>query len=96
MVFFQEGLFSSKPPLCLEESFWDSDSRTATVRSFVIHASNASVTGYAQTFQAYKNAEYQSLLIESGFKVVEFLPSLTGVQDESQPGLIAIVARKSA
>lgn len=92
----KSGLFSSKPYLCLEERFWNSDSRTATVRYFVIHASTASVTGYAQTFQAYSNTEYQSILIESGFKVVEFFPSLTGAQDESQPGLIAIVARKSA
>jgi SAM-dependent methyltransferase len=92
----KSGIFSSKPYLCLEERFWDSDSRTTTVRYFVIHASNASVTGYAQTFQAYTNAEYQSLLTESGFRVVEFFPSLTGAEDESQPGLMAIAARKNA
>jgi SAM-dependent methyltransferase len=90
------GLFSSKPYLCLEERSWDSASRTTAVRYFVIHASTANVTGYAQTFQAYTNSEYQSLLMESGFNGVEFFPSLTGVEDESQEDLMAIVARKSA
>jgi SAM-dependent methyltransferase len=90
------GLFSKKPHLCLEERFWDSASRTATIRYFVIHASTADVTGYAQTFQAYTNAEYQSLLIESDFKGVEFFSSLTGVEDESQTDLMAIAARKNA
>jgi SAM-dependent methyltransferase len=90
------GLFSSKPHLCLEERFWDSASSTATVRYFVIDSSTANVTGYAQTFQAYTNAEYQSLLIESGFKGVEFFSSLTGAENESQADLMAIAARKSA
>jgi SAM-dependent methyltransferase len=92
----KSGLFSKKPYLCLEERFWDSASRTATIRYFVIDASTANVTGYAQTFQAYTNAEYQSILMESGFKGVEFFPSLTGAQDESQADLIAIAARKNA
>ncbi len=92
----KSGLFSSKPHLCLEETFWDSASRTATVRYFVIDASTANVTEYAQTFQAYTNAEYQSILMESGFKGVEFFPSLTGAEDESQPGLMTIAAWKNA
>lgn len=90
----KNGLFSDRPYLCLEENFWETDSRTATTRYIVIDASTADVTRYAQTFQAYTNSEYQSILTECGFGDTEFFPSLTGAEDKSQDDLIAIAARK--
>ena len=89
-----KGLFSDKPHLCLEEHFWNSDSQTATTRFFIVDTSTGDVMRYAQTFQAYTRADYQSMLGECGFEDVEFFPSLTGEEDESQSDLMAIVARK--
>ncbi len=88
------GLFSNKPHLCLEEHFWDEISGTTAIRYFIVDASSGDVTRYAQTFQAYSNAEYQSVLTECGFDNVEFFPSLAGTEDYSQDGLTVIVAQK--
>jgi len=90
----ENGLFSDNPYLCLEEAFWDSTTRTATVRYIVIDASGGEVTQHAQTFQAYDSSEYRAILEESGFRDVEFFPSLVGTKNESQNGLMAIVAQK--
>lgn len=90
----KEGLFSAKPHLCLTEKFWDSASRTSTTRYYVIDAFTAKASLHAQSAWAYADEEYRALLTESGFGDVRFLPSLIGVDDESQKGLMAIVARK--
>jgi SAM-dependent methyltransferase len=90
----KNGLFSDSPYLCLEESFWETDSRTATTRYIVIDVSTEDITRYAQSFQAYTNSEYQSILTKCGFGDTEFFPSLVGTEDESQRELIVIVARK--
>ena len=90
----KRGLFSDEPHLCLQENFWDSTIRAATTRYIVIDAATAKVTRYAQSFQAYTDAEYCSLWVESGFEDVKFFPSLTGEEYESQGGLLAVVARK--
>lgn len=90
----ETGLFSDKPHLCLEESFWDSASKTATTRYFIIDVSTGEVSCYAQSFQAYPNSQYHSMLIECGFDDVEFFPSLVGTEDETQGALMVIVARK--
>jgi SAM-dependent methyltransferase len=88
------GLFSDQPHLYLEESFWDAERRTATKRYFVVDASTGQVTRCAHSFQAYSEAEYRALLSDCGFDDVAFFPSLTGVTDESQLGLLVVVARK--
>ncbi len=90
----ERGLFSDKPHLRLDEHSWDPDTKTATVRYFILGAETGDVRGYAQSFQAYSDAEYRSLLGECGFRDVEFVPSLTGDTAGSQRGLIGIVATK--
>ena len=90
----ESGLFSDRPHLCLKESFWDPASDTATIRYFIVDASTGEVTRHAQSFQAYTEAKYRSLLTDCGFDDVEFFPSLIGVQDTTQNALMAIVARK--
>jgi SAM-dependent methyltransferase len=91
---YKHGLFSDNPHLCLEESFWDDTSRTATKRYFIVDALDGNITPYAQTFQAYTNAEYKSIIEESGFYNVTFFSSLTGTEDESQASLIALMAQR--
>ncbi len=90
------GLFSDRPHLYLEENVWETATRTSTTRYFIVDAESAQVTCYAHTFQAYTNAEYETLLVECGFDRVQFFPSLTGVEDESTGDLMAIVAHTRA
>lgn len=90
------GLFSERPHLCLEEPHWDSGTRTTTIRYVVIDAESGTLTIYAQTMQAYSDGDYRAILNDCGFNEVRFFPSLTGAPDESQEGLKAIVARRSA
>jgi ubiquinone/menaquinone biosynthesis C-methylase UbiE len=90
----KNGLFSDNPYLCLEENFWNDVRRTATKRYFIVDAIDSNVTPYAQTFQAYTDTEYKSILEESGFHNVRFSQSLTGTEDESQAGLMALVAQR--
>lgn len=90
----ERGLFLGKPHLRLDEHSWDPDTKTATVRYFIVDAATGGVSSYAQTFQAYSDAEYRSLLTDCGFRNVEFVPSLTGDTAGSQRGLIGIVAGK--
>jgi SAM-dependent methyltransferase len=86
----KNGLFSDEPYTCLEENFWDSITKTATIRYFIVDTSGK-VTPYAQTFQAYTDEQYKTLLTECGFDTVELFPSLG---DASQKELIVVVAKK--
>ncbi len=88
------GLFSDRPHLCLEESFWQAASQTATTRYFIIDAATGEVTRHAATCQGYTDDEYRSLLAECGFEDVRLWPTLTGSEEGSHPGLLAITARK--
>lgn len=92
----ESGLFSDRPYLCLQEKFWDAERETATTRYFIVDASTGNVTRHADTMQAYTDQQYRSLLAECGFGEPEIYPSLTGEVDDSQGGLMAIVARKGA
>jgi ubiquinone/menaquinone biosynthesis C-methylase UbiE len=88
------GLFSESPHLYLQENFWDETSCTTTERYFIIDAQSGAVTHYASTMQAYTSDKYRSLLEESGFRDVEFHPSLEGKETDYAMSLIAITARK--
>lgn len=90
----EKGLFSDRPYLFLEESFWEPVGKTTTKRYFIVDASTGDVTHHAQSLQAYSNAQYRAILLECGFEDVEFYPSLIGDEDESQSDFIAIVAQK--
>ncbi len=90
----ESGLFSDQPHLLLQEHAWDEETRTATIRYFLVDAEGGNITRYAQTFQAYSNEEYRALLEECGFRDVEFVPSLTGEALEDS-GLQVILARSA-
>jgi SAM-dependent methyltransferase len=92
----ERGLFSDRPHLCLQEYSWDPTTNTATIRYFIVDATSGDVSNHAQSFQAYSDAEYRSLLVDCGFDDVELIPSLAGTGSESQGDLMAIVARKKA
>ncbi len=86
------GLFFDGPHAVLRENFWDERSHTAAIRYYVLQAANGQVSRYAQTFQAYHDAEYQSFLKEHGFGDIEILPGLS--EEDPQKGLLAIIACK--
>lgn len=90
----ERGLFSDRPHLLLEESFWDHRDKTASKRYYTIDAASGRVTRYAHSLQAYTNSQYRSLLENCGFMDVRFFPALTGTEDISQPDFLVIVARK--
>lgn len=86
----KNGLFSDEPYICLEEHFWDSATKTATIRYFIVNTSG-NVMPYAHSFQAYTNEQYKVLLAECGFDTVEIFPS---IGDESQKDVFGLVAQK--
>lgn len=84
----QSGLFSTRPHICLEESFFEND--RAVDRYFVIDAETGETTLYASTTQAYTVEGYHKML--NRFNYVKFYPTLTG--ERTQDELRVIVARK--
>ena len=89
-----EGLFSDRPHLCLQENHWDSEVEVATTRYLIIDAATGDVTRHAASVQAYSDAQYQSLLEGCGFEDVSMTASLTGEEGGSHDGLFVITARK--
>lgn len=88
------ALFSSRPHLCLTERFWDGQTRTSTERFLIVDAATAEVTRHAMSTEAYTDDEYGTLVGEVGFEEVRLLPSLIGIEDESQSVNLAITARR--
>lgn len=89
-----EGLFSSRPHLCLTESFWNEEERASTLRFLIVDAETSEVTRYAMSNEAYSDDEYVAMVREAGFEEVRLLPSLIGVEDESQSANLVVTARK--
>jgi SAM-dependent methyltransferase len=77
----ERGLFSPKPHLMLEESFWDDDQRAATTRYYVVDAESAVVDRYAASVQAYSDEEYRTMITSSGFESPKTFRSLDGAEE---------------
>jgi SAM-dependent methyltransferase len=90
----EKGLFSDSPHLFLQESFWEPDGNTTTVRYHIIDAASGTISSYAQSVQAYTESQYRRLLHGCGFGDIQLYPSLTGTADESQEDFLVIAARK--
>lgn len=90
------GLFSGSPHLCLTESFWDGERRTATQRFFIVDATGGAVESHAMSIEAYEDSQYVELLQRAGFEDVCFHHSLTGapVEEISQASNLVLTARK--
>ncbi len=91
----EKGLFSAEPHLYLQESFWDEGHNVTIQRYYIVDAATGEVTRYSSSMQAYTDDEYRSLLAECGFGNVEFYPSLSGSEGDSEKYLMAILAQKS-
>ena len=86
----ENGLFSDRPHLMLEESFWNEEARVAINRYMVVDAATAAVTRYSSSYQAYSEAQLSGLLHENGFGLIRIYPSLTGEEEGSD--FFAVVA----
>ena len=91
----ERGLFSASSHLCLEEHFWNEESRTATTRFYIVDAATGGVERHAMTVQAYTNKGYGRLLSDCGFDGGDFLDSLPGTPEDGFRELLGIVARKA-
>jgi hypothetical protein len=87
------GLFSATPHLVLTEHAWHEEQRAATIRYYTVDATSAGVQRHAQTLQAYTDVEYHALLRATGFGEVTTYGSLTGSDDDAEPGLTVLTAR---
>lgn len=89
----RQGLFSEAPHLCLHECSWSEKHRVATERYFVIEVATGEVTQYLSTTQAYSDAEYESLIREQGFELLERCPSLEGPASDPDEDFFVLVGR---
>lgn len=92
----ESGLFADSPHICLKESFWDSRLNVSTERYYTIDALTSRVSRYASSMQAYTDVQYKGLLQDCGFGNVEFHPSLSGANDDTQGDFLAILCQKQS
>jgi SAM-dependent methyltransferase len=86
----QSGLFSERPHLRLDESFWLDEQRIAGGRHWIVDAATSEVWRHAWTMQAYSDAEYEALLSDAGLELTRRYDSLTGKPDNPDfPVLLA-------
>jgi SAM-dependent methyltransferase len=89
------GLFSDRPHLVLEESFWLEQPKVTTTRYFSIDAETHQVTRHAASYQAYSQEEYWRLLEDNGFTLVKVFPGLAAAETaEPDRDFISILAQK--
>jgi SAM-dependent methyltransferase len=86
------GLFSDRPHIVLEETFWEEKRKTVTNRYYIIDAASAQVERFACSYQAYTVEEYHKLLTDSGFKEITIYPVLGESPDEEPAEMLAITA----
>lgn len=66
------GLYADSPYICVDDACWHEMSQTAVERHYVIDAATADVSLYGTTTQGYTREEYEALLLEAGFREVEW------------------------
>ncbi|MDF2630630.1 MAG: methylase involved in ubiquinone/menaquinone biosynthesis [Symbiobacteriaceae bacterium] len=86
------GLWSDRPYLCLEESFWDETAQAATTRYYVVDGQSGTAERYASSYQAYTDDGYRTLLAQAGFTRVELLAAVGGAPH--QEGFLALTAER--
>lgn len=74
----EDGLFSTKPHLCLMESFWDESSNTATERYYIVDGESGQVEHHCASTKGYEEDELEHNLLDVGFRNIRFFENLTG------------------
>ena len=92
----RSGLFSDSPYLHLGETFWDAERHTMMERMYILDAQCAEVNLFAQTYQAYSDADYAALFERCGFHQVQFYPAMGGDLSKARGDFFPIVGRKNS
>jgi SAM-dependent methyltransferase len=88
------GLFTDRPHLRLDQSFWLEYGAHAAGRHWIVDTSTGETTKYGWTMRAYTDAEYEALLAEAGFRLLARYENLTGTAEPSEfPVLLAAPAQ---
>ena len=90
----EKALFSDAPHLCLMETFWDDEQKTATERFYIIETATGKVHHHAASTQGYEDEEIEAMLEDTGFGGIEFHPSMTGREDDEVNDFLVITAKK--
>jgi SAM-dependent methyltransferase len=67
----KSGLFSDRPHLFLEDSFWNEELQAATRRMYIIDAATGEVQQTADNHQAYTEEQLHELALACGFTKAE-------------------------
>ncbi len=88
------GLFSSRPHLRLEESFWDEERRVTTQCFHVVDLASSRLSSHMINSQAYEDDELQRLLVTAGFSGLTRHSSMTGLADADTMELVVFLGEK--
>ncbi|MDR0881017.1 MAG: class I SAM-dependent methyltransferase [Candidatus Adiutrix sp.] len=69
-----EGIFSARPHLCLQENFWDEAASLAITRYYCLEAAGGQTRRYASAMTGYTLSRYERLLAGAGFHSPRVLP----------------------
>jgi len=86
------GVFSNREYLSLEESVWYEEQNISIIEYYILDSNFRNIRKYNQTYQAYSNDEYVSLLSKCGFKNIVFYESMTNLETDFSGSLICIIA----
>lgn len=90
----ESGLFSDRPHILLEESFWDDNDGIATVRYIVIDAATSEVTRFAQSIQFQGSLDFEDMFAQTGLRLVTVAPSL-GERKDWRADFFVIIAESA-
>jgi SAM-dependent methyltransferase len=89
----ESGLFSERPYLHLEESFWLPESAHAAGRHWIVDAATGEVTRHGWTMKAHTDASFEALLSAAGLRLTARFDTLAGdAGDLDFPVLLATLA----
>ncbi|HKZ44198.1 MAG TPA: class I SAM-dependent methyltransferase [Anaerolineales bacterium] len=91
----EKGVFSEEPYICLTESFWDEETLAAVERYYVIPGSGNTIVEYINRTSAFEESDYKKMMVDAGFNLVRFYPSLTGEKTQQLDGMFVILAEKA-
>jgi SAM-dependent methyltransferase len=88
------GLFSSRPHLRLEESFWDEERRAATQCFHIVDLASSRLSSHQISSQAYEDDDLRRLLATAGFSDVSRHASLTGLADADTTEVVVYLGER--
>lgn len=86
----EDTVFADGPHLWLQEWAWDADARAEITVHWLLDPVSGRLDRFAQSHQAYTEADLVALLARAGFGDVQFFPPITGVDERFEfPVLVA-------